>query len=112
MSWRRVIVEIASDLDEIRSIKSPPACTTLLHVAPARNRQDRVRSRRGEAASENRRNAGAGPGSTTLRRFFGLTRARVRADGFESLEALCDIGETPYSQQAQSLDTYGSREWD
>lgn len=67
---------------------------------------------RGEAASENRRNAGAGPGSTTLRRFFGLTRARVRADGFESLEALCDIGETPYSQQAQSLDTYGSREWD
>jgi cereblon len=67
---------------------------------------------RGEAASENRRNAGAGPGSTTLRRFFGLTRARVRADGFESLEALCDISETPYSQQAQSLDTYGSREWD
>lgn len=42
--------------------------------------------------------------TTTLRRFFGLTRARVRADGFESLEALCDISETPYSQQAQSLD--------
>jgi hypothetical protein len=64
---------------------------------------------RGEDASGNP-NAGAGPGSTTLRRFFGLTRARVRADGFESLEALCDISETPYSQQAQSLDTYGSRD--
>ena len=43
-------------------------------------------------------------------RFFGLTRARVRADGFESLESLCDIADTPYAQQVRSLEA--ADEWD
>lgn len=44
-------------------------------------------------------------------RFFGLTRARVRADGFESLDALCDIADTPYAQQVRSLEA-ADDEWD
>ena len=43
-------------------------------------------------------------------RFFGLTRARVRAEGFESLDALCDIADTPYAQQVRSLEA--ADEWD
>jgi hypothetical protein len=60
----------------------------------------------------------AAPEATTTRtgsgvprsRFFGLTRARVRADGFESLESLCDIADTPYAQQVRSLEA--ADEWD
>lgn len=60
----------------------------------------------------------APPEATTTRtgsgvprsRFFGLTRARVRADGFESLESLCDIADTPYAQQVRSLEA--ADEWD
>ena len=71
-----------------------------------------------EAPTSSAPTSSAPPEATTTRtgsgvprsRFFGLTRARVRADGFESLESLCDIADTPYAQQVRSLEA--ADEWD
>ena len=40
MSRAIVTVVISSDLDVIDSMKSPPTCTSMLHVVRARNRRD------------------------------------------------------------------------